>query len=243
MGSDTELSESQNRALAARLREELARRRLSRQALADAAKISLSTLEKALSGSRPFTMASLVRLEEALGLSLRSRDEALPARAELGGYAHAGVAWLEGTYLTLRPSFEVEGAVYAYRTRIAWDGEAGCLLFREADRIDAPFTQKGLVSLPAKSGHIYLVTNEEGQMRLAILGRPQITGELYGVLTTLAAGPGSNLTPAAAPLALLPWLKEAEPVLGRVLAGDAAHERYRKHLETVRRAGFVRMFG
>jgi hypothetical protein len=41
----------------------------------------------------------------------------------------------------------------------------------------------------------------------------------------------------------LPWLKEAEPVLGRVVAGDAAHERYRKHLETVRRAGFVRMFG
>jgi len=243
MGSDSELSEGQNKALAARLREELARRRISRQALADAAKISISTLEKALNGSRPFTMASLVRLEEALGLSLRTRNEASPARADLGGYAHAGVAWLEGTYLTLRPSFEVEGAVYAYRTQIAWDGEAACLLFHEADRIDAPFAQKGMVSLPAKSGHIYLVTNEEGQMRLAILGRPQITGEIYGVLTTLAAGPGSNLTPASAPLALLPWPKTGEPVLGRVLAGEPAHAGYRKHLDAILRAGFVRMLG
>src|SRR5881275_2054156 len=53
------------------VREELARRRLSRQWLADEARVSLSTLEKALAGSRPFTLSTVVRLEEALGASLR----------------------------------------------------------------------------------------------------------------------------------------------------------------------------
>jgi transcriptional regulator with XRE-family HTH domain len=237
MEPDSELSDSQNRALADRLREELARRRMSRQGLADAAKLSISTLEKALNGSRPFTVASLVRLEQALGMSLRSQ----PAAADLGGYARGGVAWLEGQYLTLRPSFEVEGAVYAYRTDIQWDEEMGCLTFREADRMDAPFAQKGLVSLPAKSGHIYLYTNEDGQMRLSILGRPQITGEIYGILNTLAAGTGSNLTPVAAPLALLPWDKQEVHVLGRVASGDAHHARYQKHLDAVSQAGFARI--
>jgi len=156
-------------------------------------------------------------------------------------YARAGVTWLEGKYLTLRPSFDVEGAVYAYRTEIQWSDEAGCLTFHEADRTDAPFAQKGFVSLPAKSGHIYLYTNEDGQMRLVILGRPQITGEIYGVLSTLAAGTGSNLTPVTAPLALLPWSKQQIHTLGRINLGDDIHVHYRKHLDSVARSGFARI--
>src|SRR6187431_3722810 len=61
----------EGRTPAAIVLEELARRRLSRQQLAEMARISLSTLEKALSGRRPFTLATLVRLEQALGISLR----------------------------------------------------------------------------------------------------------------------------------------------------------------------------
>ena len=66
-----ELSVEGSEAVALIVREELARRRLSRQWLADAARVSLSTLEKALAGSRPFTLATVVRLEGALGTSLR----------------------------------------------------------------------------------------------------------------------------------------------------------------------------
>jgi transcriptional regulator with XRE-family HTH domain len=69
--SDNQLSDEQSRSVAAIVREELARRRISRQHLAEMAKISISTLEKALSGRRPFTLATTIRLEEALGVSLR----------------------------------------------------------------------------------------------------------------------------------------------------------------------------
>ena len=77
---EADLSPSLSRAIAQTVREELARRRISRQRLADDARISISTLEKALSGRRPFTLATTIRLEQALGRSLR-RVEAAPVLA------------------------------------------------------------------------------------------------------------------------------------------------------------------
>jgi len=116
---ERELSEAQSQAVAGLVLEELARRRMSRKRLAADARISLSTLEKALNGNRGFTLATLVRLEQALAVSLRptvkapaSASRELPAPAELGAYSRAAVHVLEGRYLTLRPSFEVAGAIY-----------------------------------------------------------------------------------------------------------------------------------
>src|SRR3954451_24912680 len=71
VASDRELSEEQSSQIAATIREEIARRRMSRKQLADKAKLSISTLEKVLGGRRPFTLATTVRLEEALGVPLR----------------------------------------------------------------------------------------------------------------------------------------------------------------------------
>ncbi len=70
--------------------------------------------------------------------------------------------WIEGAYLTLRPSFGDKGGIYAYRTEIFWDEAGSYLAFRESERLDAAFTQYGSVSVPNQSGHIYLVTNASG---------------------------------------------------------------------------------
>src|SRR5262245_65781530 len=95
--ADRRAGNGEGRAPAAIVLEELARRRLSRQQLAEQARISLSTLEKALSGRRPFTLATMVRLEQALGVSLREQTDSasIPkatsppelAPDELGSYA------------------------------------------------------------------------------------------------------------------------------------------------------------
>src|SRR5215469_16813478 len=74
ISAETKLTNAQSRLIATQIREELARRRMSRQLLADQAKISISTLEKALSGRRPFTLATTIRIEEALGLTLRGKS-------------------------------------------------------------------------------------------------------------------------------------------------------------------------
>ena len=255
MGSvqPVELSESQSRAVAITVREQLARRRMSRQRLADEAKISISTLEKALSGSRPFTLATIVRLEEVLGMSLRpgttnarttTREPSTElAPPELGAYSRASAGWLEGRYLTLRPSYEAAHTIFAYRTEFSWSDAEHCLTFREAERLDAPFSQKGVVSMPIKSGHIYLHTNVEGQMRLAILGRPQIDGQLYGLLTTLLAGRGTQLVPVTSPLALIPLPPAKEMAFGRITQKDSAYADYRACLDRVTGQDFARLLG
>lgn len=210
---DQQLSAEQSRQVAETIREEIARRSISRQSLAELAKLSLSTLEKVLGGRRPFTLATTVRLEQALGVSLRVGKDTAPAAAAingdvapdgLGAYSRRAVAWLEGMYITVRPSFGDKQAIYAYRTEIAWDAAASSLLFREGERMDAAYTQFGEVAVPNQSGHVYLVTNRSGQHRMIIVSRPTITGEMYGIITTLLAGRGSLLTPIAAPIAYLP---------------------------------------
>src|SRR3989440_13024742 len=72
---DKQLSAEQSRQIAETIREEIARRRISRQSLAELAKLSLSTLEKVLGGRRPFTLATTVRLEPALCVSLRKAGD------------------------------------------------------------------------------------------------------------------------------------------------------------------------
>lgn len=238
--SDKQLSTEQSRRVAATIREELARRRMSRQHLAEQAKLSISTLEKALGGRRPFTLATTIRLEQALGVSLRkeANGAAAPgvvhgevAADGLGAYSRRAVSWIEGTYLTLRPSFGDKSGIYAYRTEIAWDTPTTCLTFRESERLDAAFTQFGEVAVPNQSGHVYLITNRHGQHRLITVSRPTITGEMYGIISTLLAGRGSLLTPIAAPIALLPIKSIANPSFGRIMPGEANYAAYRAQLQ------------
>lgn len=239
--SDDELSETESRMVAAKVREAMARRRMSRPALAHDARISLSTLEKALSGRRPFSLATTIRLEDVLQLSLRGQST-MPAVERfasdgMGSYSKAGVKWIEGDYLTLRPSFGEPGSVYAYRTVIRWDDSASCLAFYESERLDENYSQSGTVSVPHQSGHVYLVTNRHGQHRMAVLGRPTITREMYGILTTLQSGRGAHLTPVATPLALVPLDDGAS--FGRVGPTHARHVDYRRHVDKVTADGFA----
>jgi transcriptional regulator with XRE-family HTH domain len=235
---DKQLSAEQSRQIADTIREEIARRHISRQSLAELAKLSLSTLEKVLGGRRPFTLATTVRLEQALGVSLRKTPVPAPAVTVngevapdgLGAYSRRAVAWIEGTYVTVRPSFGDKDAIFAYRTEISWDTAASSLVFHESERQDAAFTQFGEVAVPNQSRHIYLVTNRHGQHRLITVAHLAISGEMYGIITTLLAGRGSLLTPIAAPIAYLPVKMVANPTFGRVSSDDPNYALYRQHL-------------
>jgi len=242
---------SQSMGVALKVREELARRRLSRQWLADSARLSISTLEKALAGRRPFTLSTVVRLEEALGLKLRNSPSPVPAAPaapqeqgglapeSMGAYARPAVRWLEGEYLTLRPSIDEPGAIYAYRTLIEWDEEDSHLRFAESARLDAEYSQRGFVSFPHLSGHIYLVTQYAGQYRMILLGRPSAKGAMCGVLTSLVSGAGAQLTPAAAPITLVPIAQGQAPHMGLIRAGMDCFNEYRDRVDHICRRGFA----
>jgi hypothetical protein len=139
------------------------------------------------------------------------------------------VAWIEGIYITVRPSFGDKDALYAYRTEIAWDKSASSLLFRERERVDAAYSQYGEVAVPNQSGFVYLVTNRHGQHRLITVSRPN-HGAMYGIITTLLAGRGSQLTPIAAPIALVLAANFPDATLGRISPEDPNYAAYRAHL-------------
>ena len=233
--------------VALRLREEIARRRISRQGLAETARLSLSTLEKAMSGSRPFTLATVIRLEDALGTPLRAQSPAAFADApvlsppHMGSYAREAVSWIEGKYLTLRPSFGDPQAIYAYRTDVVWDQGAGHLVFAESDRIDSVFAQAGYVSMPNLSGHIYLMTSESGQYRLIVLGRATRERRMFGLLSTLQVGSGSQLVPVGCPIAFLPIEQVEGARFGLIEPADSLFETYRSALDSAEQKDFCRL--
>lgn len=249
-GLGERMSDFDDATVAARLREEIARQRLSRAGLAKSARLSISTLEKALSGRRRFTLATIVRLEEALGAPLRRPLVAEPtpapsvpmlAPAAMGSYSRPAVKWIEGEYLTLRASFGEEGAVYAYRTVIRWDERQGHLVFSESDRVDAEFEQGGFVSMPHLSGHTYLMTSEEGQYRMIMLGRATREARMFGLLSTLQVGAGSQLVPVSCPVAFVPLGQMDEPVFGFVGEDAPRFEEYRGVLNTAMGDDFCRL--
>lgn len=243
---DRELKEAESREFGRRVREELARRRVSRQALADMARISLSTLEKALAGKRSFTLASKLRIEEALGPPFRPIEaepiQHFSAPERLGAYVHAAVRWLEQSYLTIRPSFSNPGSLFTYVTEISWRDDVGHLVFAERKRDDIQFQQRGDVSLPNLSGHIYLITNDSGQHRLIMLGRPTGGGTMFGTLSTLQVGHGSQLVPSCCPIVYTPLENIEAPEIGTISPEAGAFETYRKLLDRTIAKDFARFY-
>jgi hypothetical protein len=83
------------------------------------------------------------------------------------------------------------------------------------------------VSIPHQSGYIYLVTNKSGQYRFIIISRPTIAGEMFGILTTLQSGRGTNLMPVSTPIIYVPVKTFGEPAFGRIEKGHQAFGRYK----------------
>ena len=113
--------------------------------------------------------------------------------------------------------------------------------FSESDRVDATFQQAGFVSMPHLSGHTYLMTSEEGQYRMVMLGRATREQRMFGLLSTLQVGQGSQLVPVSCPVALVPMDQVEEPVFGLVRESDPRSEDYRALLDTAMADDFCRL--
>jgi hypothetical protein len=190
----------------------------------------------------------VVRIEDVLGARLREAGQRArvihPARTGGNGLLQPpGGAMDRRDYLTLRPAFSQPGAVFAYGTEIFWDDERGHLGFAEIERVDNVFTQRGFVSMPNLSGHTYLITSEEGQYRMIMLGRATRERRMYGLLSTLQVGSGSQLLPVSCPIALIPTGEMTGLRYGLLEPGDADFGLYRDALDRAVTAEFCRWHG
>ncbi len=174
--TDQNLSPEEGAAVANLIREELARRRITRN-ISPIMPAFLFRRWKNLSGQRSLTLSTLIRLEEALGIKLRQsavrESRRLPdvAPDTPGLLCPPAVSWIEGDYLTLRRPFRPPARFMPTAPPSPGARTATFCLPRVRTSGHCIYPE-GEVSIPHQSGYIYLVTNKAGQYRLIIVTRP-----------------------------------------------------------------------
>lgn len=228
-----ELSEAERALVARQIQREIDRRQLSRYQLAERAKLSLSTVEKALIGQ--FSERTLVRIETAIDKKFITTAEASPtggviAPEEMGAYTKKSVRNYIAEYQCIRPAFERPDMIYTYLMDISWDDEAGCLRFSEKKRADPTHTQSGFVYIPQSSPYISLVTISAGWVRHVIASQLDGQGIMRGLVQTLFNPRGNMFMPVNSPIVLRKTGGSALPV-GRFDSKSANYGQLRDLLD------------
>ena len=160
----------------------------------------------------------------------------------MGAYTRAGVDHYIGSYLTVRPSFTIPGAIMVYRTDISWDDDWPSLLFQERDRPDKPFLHRGRLYIPASSMYVHLVSLTKGAMRMVQVSQLDPGGYMRGLITTLSKH-GAQLMPVSAPIVYVKREDFGGAALGEILAGTAAHGDYMALIAETVEQGYARLIG
>lgn len=196
------MSDSQRDAFVRRVRLEMAKGSLTREALAKRAACKERTLGNLLAGQtvRDATVGNIARV---LGIDLEdfldgrgsgaSEPESGEGRApeEYGGYLLSAYAHYVGTYFSYRRVFSNKNEFFRSVYEIDWDDELRRLRFFELQRFritetrTVSNTHAGGVHISPHTGIIHLLTTFQGALRLVTLHKFR-TGEtrLRGLILT-----------------------------------------------------------
>jgi transcriptional regulator with XRE-family HTH domain len=236
-------------------------KKMTQAELADAADIHEKTIQNLLSG-RSVRDQTLFDVCMVLGLDFDKvraawareggttqppRDAPEPNGADgraapvyMGAYTRAGVDHYIGSFLTIRPSFTIEGGIMAYRTDISWEDDWPSLVFQERDRPDKPFLHRGRLYIPASSMYIHLVSLTKGAMRMVMVSQLDPAGVMRGLVTTLSKR-RAQLVPVSAPIVYVKREEFDGSAIGEIAVGDSSHREYAQLLEETIEAGYARL--
>lgn len=195
------MSESQRDAFVRRVRLEMAKGSLTREALSKRAACKERTLGNLLAG-QAVRDATVAKIAQVLGIDL---EDYLDARAgvtsadggegraseEYGGYLLSAYAQYVGTYFAYRRVFSEKNEFFRSVYEIDWDDELRRLRFFELQRFritetkTVSNTHAGGVHISPHTGIIHLLTTFQGALRLVTLHKFR-TGEtrLRGLILT-----------------------------------------------------------
>jgi transcriptional regulator with XRE-family HTH domain len=203
------------------LRAELAKRRMTQEALSALTGLSLATIGRALRGK--FRPETIVLIESKLEVSLKpaAAESATVADETFGSYHRQAVAHLIGDYLCARRAFSKPGFLALYPMSIAWSSSPAGLAFREVNKIGrTDYSQQGFVHVPPGCAYLHLATVDRGSVRLItvsyVADKLIETEPMRGLILTLSNPVASNHVPAVSPFVMLK-LRENDPRAG--LAG------------------------
>lgn len=198
------MTDGQREAFVRRVRLEMAKAGLTREALAERAACKERTLGNLLAGQpvRDQTVAKIARvlaidLEDVIG---RGGPEPAGAGAhhgegrageEYGGYMLSAYAHYLGTYIAYRRVFSDKNELFRSVYEIDWDDEQRRLRFFELQRFrganDRPVSSShaGGIYISPHTNTMHLLTTFQGAIRLVTLGKPGIgDNRLRGVILT-----------------------------------------------------------
>jgi hypothetical protein len=158
----------------------------------------------------------------------------------MGAYTRAAVDHYIGSYLTVRSAFSLPNTVIAYRTDIVWDPEWPSLLFQERDRLDAPYSHRGRLYIPASSMFIHLVSLTKGAMRVVMVSQIDRAGEMRGIMTTLNKQ-GAMFVPVATPIVYAQRNEFADGSLGEINSKSPFYAGYKRLLDDTVSQGYARL--
>lgn len=251
------MTDAQRALLVRRVRVEMARRGLTREALAERADCKERTLGNLLSGQavRDQTVAKVAR---ALGIDL---DELLasgavphtPSQANdraaesYGGYLLSAFEPYLGAYVAYRRALSRNHELYRSVYEIDWDEDLARLRFFELQRYrktgagPVSSSHAGGIYISPHTGMLQMLTTFQGALRLVTLSRFRLGEQrLRGVILTQSEHEG-NYQPAASAIFLDKLDRrrpsaELEKLIGPLAPGDADHAWASAELQRIERS-------
>ena len=252
------VSRSARDSAVAQIKTAMIEKKLTQAELADAADCHEKTIQNLL-GGRSVRDQTLFDVCMVLGLDfdklkgawtganasvaappeLHGENGGVVAPLYMGAYTRGAVDHYIGSYLTLRSSFSRPGCIVAYRTDVTWDPDWPSLLFQERDRLDAPYSHRGRLYVPASSMFIHLVSLTKGAMRMIVVSQVDRFGEMRGIITTIHKH-GAVLVPVATPI-VYAKREEFDGNLGDITSAHPLYAQYKKMLEDTMGDGYAKL--
>ena len=252
------VSRSARESAVAQIKTAMIEKKLTQAELADAADCHEKTIQNLL-GGRSVRDQTLFDVCMVLGLDfdklkgawtganasvaappeLLGENGGVVAPLYMGAYTRGAVDHYIGSYLTLRSSFSRPGCIVAYRTDVTWDPDWPSLLFQERDRLDAPYSHRGRLYVPASSMFIHLVSLTKGAMRMIVVSQVDRFGEMRGIITTIHKH-GAVLVPVATPI-VYAKCEEFDGNLGDITSAHPLYAQYKKMLEDTMGDGYAKL--
>lgn len=205
--------------------------KIKREEFCHRAGISPATLNKCMTGKMKFSDKTINKIQAIIGVQDNTKADELDGYRNYGGYSKIQAKKFVGSYLTFRPSFSEEKAIFSYITDINWSDERGALEFSEKDRRDSEHSQRGFISIPQETNFIYFIVNYIGQYRMSVCRRNAISGEIYGLINTLRIVDNWALVPVTTYIHMIPYESCEHKITGVINSDDKNYQYFSKKLE------------
>jgi hypothetical protein len=192
---------SDPKSVATAIREYMSRQGIDRYRFADKVRLSKSTIDKVLTGI--ITEKALARIEKNTGIRFGPSTAVVEfAAQDLGSYTKAESHRYVGTYIFCRLTSPEPRRIALYPFEMSWDDKRPGIVLSQLETGDAVPPQFGFLAIPRMSSYVFVHSNENGWMNLAMVSQLDHTRRLRGVLMATGNLLGNVFAPIISPVVL-----------------------------------------